>query len=251
MSILVCLTCSITFIISFGFNQWKLEALQFNEMVGPSTKALIKVGAIKSDLVVHNKQWYRLLTAMFVNAGVIHYVPNMVSLWMFGCAIENYHGFRKAATIFFISGIGGSILSTIYLPQHVIVGTSGAIMGLMGACVADIWINMWLLFDREVNEQDPDSIYRNMKAMPVLILEIVLYFLLGHYLNMNIDNFAHGGGMLIGFMAGLFLLIDIPPGFFGKDEGNKYVMKRVFEKCMGGIGIVVYFVCCGLRLSKV
>lgn len=53
-------------------------------MIGPSADTLILMGAKDTALIVNQHQWYRLVTPMFLHAGVIHYLLNMLALWFIG-----------------------------------------------------------------------------------------------------------------------------------------------------------------------
>jgi len=76
--------CTITLIASIGLNGWKVEPLSVNPMIGPSAETLILMGAKDTTLIVNEQQWYRLFTPMFLHAGVIHYLLNMLALWFIG-----------------------------------------------------------------------------------------------------------------------------------------------------------------------
>jgi membrane associated rhomboid family serine protease len=65
------------------------------------------------------------LNIKFLHAGVIHFVMNMFALYFVGYAIEQSHGFFAAALLFILPGIGGNLLSTIFLPEYISVGASG------------------------------------------------------------------------------------------------------------------------------
>jgi membrane associated rhomboid family serine protease len=96
------------------------------------------LGAKQTSLIVIHGEWYRLFSPMFLHAGVIHYVLNMIALWFIGKAVEQCHGSMAAAILFIIPAVGGTILSALFLPEYISVGASGGIFGLIGACVADI-----------------------------------------------------------------------------------------------------------------
>ena len=79
-------------------------------------------------------EYYRLLTAMFLHAGIIHIAFNMLVLHQLGTPLELKLGSAKFTMIYFVSGLGGSIASVLFNdPFTLSVGASGAIFGLMGA----------------------------------------------------------------------------------------------------------------------
>jgi membrane associated rhomboid family serine protease len=78
--------------------------------------------------------WYRLVTAMFLHANILHIAFNMLALWWFGTAVEEALGTWRYIVLFFVSGIVGSVGALLFSsPLAVTVGASGAIFGIMGA----------------------------------------------------------------------------------------------------------------------
>lgn len=106
-------------IVTFSLNDWKIEPLSVNLLIGPSAEVLIQAGARDTSLIVNEDQWFRLISPLVLHAGVIHFVINMLALWFIGAAVEQSHGFASAAILFFIPAVGGNILSAIFLPQYI------------------------------------------------------------------------------------------------------------------------------------
>ena len=102
--------------------------------MGYDTYTLVKYGANFSGLV-RNGELYRLVTYMFLHAGIVHIGLNMYSLYIIGPRVEDFFGKWKYALIYFISGICGGLLSIGVTPNVVSVGASGAIFGLFGALI--------------------------------------------------------------------------------------------------------------------
>ena len=79
---------------------------------------------------------WRLFTSIFVHGSLVHIGCNTVSLLQLGSIIEAKYGRQNFLFIYFVSGIGGSIISAVInmvLNRDVIsVGASGAICGLLG-----------------------------------------------------------------------------------------------------------------------
>lgn len=79
-------------------------------------------------------QWYRLLTSMFLHAGVMHIAFNMLSLWWLGGPLEAALGRARYLALYFVSGLaGGALTYLIAAPNQASLGASGAIFGLFGA----------------------------------------------------------------------------------------------------------------------
>ena len=78
--------------------------------------------------------WYRLVTAMFLHASILHIAFNMLALWWFGTAVEEALGPWRYLALYFVSGIVGSVGALLFSsPLAVTVGASGAIFGIMGS----------------------------------------------------------------------------------------------------------------------
>lgn len=66
-----------------------------------------------------------VLKLKFLHAGFIHYTMNMIALWIIGYAVEQSHGFFATALLFVLSGLGGNLMSALFLAQFLSVGASG------------------------------------------------------------------------------------------------------------------------------
>ena len=172
--------------MSVAVNGWNVEPLSVNPMIGPSADTLIALGAKYSTLIVNENDIWRLITPMFLHAGLIHYVFNMMALWFIGSAVECVHGFAAASIIFTISGIGGTLISAIFLPQYISVGASGGIFGLIGSCLADIVMNWHLLFCDFINEGQKKR--NHILLLVLLFLDVGANTMLG--MTPFVDNFT-------------------------------------------------------------
>jgi membrane associated rhomboid family serine protease len=82
---------------------------------------------------VADGEWYRLLTAGFIHAGLLHLAFNMYALWWLGGALERYAGTGRMLTIYFASILWGSAGALLLSPDSLTVGASGGVFGLMAA----------------------------------------------------------------------------------------------------------------------
>jgi membrane associated rhomboid family serine protease len=82
---------------------------------------------------VSNGDWYRLLTAMFLHASVLHIAFNMFALYWLGTVVEEAIGTIRFLLVYFASGLAGSAGALLLDPNQFTVGASGAIWGIMGA----------------------------------------------------------------------------------------------------------------------
>ena len=137
---------TITMIWSFFENGWNMEPLRTNPMMGPSVEVLLKIGALKGQVLIEENKWWLLITPMFLHAGIIHLMVNSGFLWLFCQKIERNHGWWHTALVFLLSGMLGNMISALLQPGYTLVGASGGLYGLLGACVGDIVLNSRFFF---------------------------------------------------------------------------------------------------------
>jgi len=93
--------------------------------------------AILSDGQLHGVtegEWWRLVTAGFLHAGLMHLLFNCLALYTLGTPFEALYGRTHYAILLLLSLITGSYASiTFNAENQVSVGASGAIFGLFGA----------------------------------------------------------------------------------------------------------------------
>ncbi|MCU0307549.1 MAG: rhomboid family intramembrane serine protease [Thermoleophilia bacterium] len=82
---------------------------------------------------VADGEWYRMLTAGFIHAGLFHLAFNMFALWWLGGALERYAGTTRMLAIYLTSILWGSAGALLLSPTALTVGASGGVFGLMGA----------------------------------------------------------------------------------------------------------------------
>ena len=93
---------------------------------------LLQWGAKFTPAIRAGQPW-RLITAMFLHAGVLHLAVNSYSLHNLGNVVERLFGTPRFALIYLIGGVWGSLASTFMSDPRVLgVGASGAIFGLAG-----------------------------------------------------------------------------------------------------------------------
>jgi membrane associated rhomboid family serine protease len=114
-------------------------------------------GALLGSAIVHNHEYWRILTAGFLHDGLLHIAVNMLSLYFVGSVLEPAIGRVNFAAIYFASLIAGSFGALLFQPSAYTVGASGAIFGIFGALIVvayhrgiPIWqsgLGMVLLFN--------------------------------------------------------------------------------------------------------
>jgi membrane associated rhomboid family serine protease len=148
---------------------------------------IVDLGALVPALVADGQYW-RLFTAMFLHANVLHLAFNMYALYLFGNLIEDALGTVRFVLIYVLCGLLASITSFAFSsPFQVGVGASGAIFGLLGAWVA-------------YNYRRRGSALAAANLQTALMIVGINVFL--GFSIPGIDNFAHFGGLASGAAAG-------------------------------------------------
>ena len=96
--------------------------------------SLIDDGAVSRPTVADG-EWWRLVTAGFLHAGLFHLFFNMFALWILGGLLEPAVGRLRFGLIYAVSLLAGSFGALLVEPAARTVGASGAIFGLMAAAV--------------------------------------------------------------------------------------------------------------------
>ncbi|QCE04182.1 rhomboid-related protein 1/2/3 [Vigna unguiculata] len=150
------------------------------------------MGALDVGRVVHRHQGWRLVTCMWLHAGVFHLLANMLGILVIGIRLEQEFGFVLIGLLFVISGFGGSLLSALFIQSNISVGASGALFGLLGGMLSELITN-WTIYENK------------LAALLTLVIIIVINLAVG--ILPHVDNFAHIGGFLTGFLLGFVFLI--------------------------------------------
>lgn len=102
---------------------------------------LRRLGALVPAVVLRG-EWWRVLAAMFLHFGAIHIAMNMAALHVLGPFVERSLGRLRYLVAYFGAGVA-SMLFVVWLAtigriprEEILVGASGAIMGLVGATAA-------------------------------------------------------------------------------------------------------------------
>src|SRR5690606_16266500 len=135
-------------------------------------------------------QWWRLLTSTFLHGGLMHILANMYGLLFVGIFLEPLLDKKKYMLVYLTTGILASVASIWWYDATVSVGASGAIFGLYGFFLACLLLKVF----------PPDF----GKAFLTSTLVFVGFNLLMGFTG-GIDNAAHIGGLVCGFILGLIM----------------------------------------------
>jgi membrane associated rhomboid family serine protease len=137
-------------------------------------------------LAGHHQYW-RILTAGFLHASLIHIALNMLSLYFVGRILEPAIGHLNFAAIYFTSLLAGSFGALLFQPQIPTVGASTAIFGVFGALI--------------VVAQDRGIPIWQSGLGPILAINLLFTLTIS-----NISVGGHLGGLAAGFLTGWFVV---------------------------------------------
>jgi membrane associated rhomboid family serine protease len=84
--------------------------------------------------IVAGQGWITLLTSMFMHAGWMHILSNMIFFWAFGPELEEMMGSLRFAIFYLVGGLAALVVQIMVDPWSTvpILGASGAIAAVMG-----------------------------------------------------------------------------------------------------------------------
>ncbi len=187
----------IIFVISLIYSGGKLDA-----------NSLVRLGA-QWPPAIHSGEYYRLITAAFLHASVMHIIFNMYSLYVIGPQIESFFGKTKYLIIYLGSAIFGNLLSMIS-SDYVSVGASGALFGLLGALIY-FGYHYRVYLESTIKSQ----------IIPLLIFNFAIGFFVP-----GIDIMAHLGGFIGGIL--LTMAVGVKDKSTTSDRINGVIMSSIF-----------------------
>jgi rhomboid protease GluP len=154
---------------------------------GFSLNTLVKFGG-GAVALVEGGDWWRLITPIFVHGGLIHFGFNSFVLLQLGPLVEEIYGTERFWVIYLAGGIVGN-MAAVFLepdPRKVVVGASGAIVGLIGLLLA-------------YGIRRGGVVGGNIRSVMTRYAIYILVF----SLLPGISLLAHAGGFVGGLMLGL------------------------------------------------
>jgi rhomboid protease GluP len=154
---------------------------------GIGGEVLFRFGSKVAPLILSG-EWWRLVTAIFLHAGLLHIGFNLWVLMDIGPAVESTFSTPKFLVMFLASGVVGFLASMLWNPYGQSVGASGAVLGLIGVLIGASFHHGTL--GRE---------YRSH------LLRWVIYIFVFGFVIRGIDNAAHFGGLVTGALLGYLI----------------------------------------------
>jgi rhomboid protease GluP len=197
---LVVYGCSVVYVLTLLLTGYMGQPIydqrSIFSLLGPSGQALFVFGASGAAPVIGYSRWWTVLSAGWLHAGLLHIVFNMMMVRQLGPPTADVYGAARMVIIYVVGGMAGFILSSIagvvMPPLPIIgagtftVGASAPIFGLLGG----------LMY---YSRRGGSSMMRS--AVMGYVLSAVMFGILMP----GIDNYAHLGGFLGGYVAGIWL----------------------------------------------
>jgi rhomboid protease GluP len=192
--------------------------------LSPSAQDLLRVGGSWGPAVAGGQPW-RLFTATLLHAGVLHLGFNLYAFYSAGVFAERLFGNLALLFIYWMSGLGASLLSVVIHPQSISVGASGAIFGVYGALLA------FMLLHRGVIPRELLIRQRNS-----LLSFVVMNVFVGLSVP-NVDLAGHAGGLLTGLLVGAGMTRDLLDP--SKSRTRRVIATLVAAVLMTGVTVLV------------
>lgn len=158
-------------------------------------------------------QWYRVITSIFLHAGVIHLVFSLLFYYYFMMNIERMVGPLRTGAIYFSSGIAGNLASAAFVPYRAEVGPAGSILGIMGSIIVII-----------VYSKDSFLSVQDFRRELIKKVTITAIFLISGLVLPWIDNYAHIAGLIVGAFVTLICVPYIGVGVGGYSVKSKKII---------------------------
>ena len=196
-------------------------------LIGLDSQALVlSVGAL---IPIEFTQAWRFLTYNFVHVSFMHFLFNMLMLWMFGDEVAEFMGHRKFVGLYLFSGIFAGVFSIpFYLfgslsPYAMIIGASGALMGVFVAYYKFFPERTLLLF------------FVIPLKMKYAIWVLIALGIMMSQTNDSIAHFTHLGGVLAGFIfMNFFYRIPFWKKWFQPKRKKQHSQHNSSEKVLEG-----------------
>lgn len=164
------------------------------ELTGGSedTMHMLQCGAGYTPAIIQG-EYYRIFTSMFLHFGPQHLGNNMLVLFVLGGRLERTVGKLKYLLIYLLGGMGGNLLC-IFLELDsgdfaVSAGASGTVFAVMGAMIYAVIRGRGHIEDLSARQV-------------VIMVAFSLYF---GFTSEGVDNAAHVGGLICGFIMAVLL----------------------------------------------
>ena len=165
----------------------------------------IKTQGFFPSIAAEPKQVFGLLSSLFVHGNWSHWLINCSVFVLLAFSIERVLGWPRFMLLYFGAGILGNLVACLTLSSsnHVLLGASGAVSGLIGAWLA-------LFPGRNIRFILPIGLYLQKMSMPLTVvvflwlsIQVTLQFMASNLY--NVAWISHIAGFTAGFLLARFV----------------------------------------------
>lgn len=186
--------CGLLYLVTLLVDPSQIFAGGLFGMLSPSTPSLFLFGASGAIPVFGEHRWWTLLSAAWLHGSLLHIVFNLMWVRDLGHLTTEAYGAGRTMIVYVVSGVTGFLLSTsvaAFLPflppflagAQITVGASASLFGMMGALV---------YYGRRAGASQ----------LSAQVKKWVIVLVIFGFLWPRVDNWAHLGGFLGGYLAG-------------------------------------------------
>jgi rhomboid protease GluP len=188
--------CVVLFALELILSGGQIEMRGLFGILSPSPEAEFLLGASGGLPIFRYGRWWTLLSASWLHGSAIHILFNMMWVRQLAPATAEMYGPARMVIIYVAAGVCGFALSSFafrYLPNLIILsggaftlGASASIFGLLGALV---------YYGRRSGSSAVGS-----QALSYALMMGFFGFIM-----QGVDNYAHAGGFIGGYLMGQLL----------------------------------------------
>lgn len=189
--------CGALYLASLAVNLDAIAGEDALSFLSPAPESLFLFGGSGSVPVFYYGRFWTVLSAGWLHGGLLHIIFNMMWVRNLAPVVAHLYGTSRTVIIYTVASVTGFLASSLageYLPflpsflhgAHLTIGASASVFGLMGALLH----------------------YGRRGGSPLLTQQVKAWALGGvlfGFLMPGIDNWAHGGGFLGGYLVSRWL----------------------------------------------
>jgi len=181
-------------LIGINILSFVLIGLKSDSFMQRTVQELIDYGGLAYDTFDTGELW-RLISSQFIHLDLRHLLFNMYILYSIGGSLISFIDKKRFLTVYLTTGIIAAVVSLIFGNYIVSVGASGAIFGIIG-----YYLSLLIQFrEKKIFGDNKDLLSDEIKSISIfIIINLVIGFM-----STIVDNGAHIGGLISGYLIGL------------------------------------------------
>ena len=184
----------INWLIGINVLSFFLIGINTDSFMNRTVQELINYGGLAYDTFDTGELW-RLISSQFIHLDLRHLLFNMYILYSIGGSLISFIDKKRFLTIYLTTGTIAAVVSLMFGNYMVSVGASGAIFGIIG-----YYLSLLIQFrEKKIFGDNKDLLSDEIKSISIFIL---INLVIG-FMSTIVDNGAHIGGLISGYLIGL------------------------------------------------